>query len=170
MVEFSIALVIIFLFLDVIVVIALLLCKDPISDIFNNDLLILHLFPIGLIVFLYILFIIFRVQCSYWLHREESYLDVRLDHVLGNVSIRNTDVCYMTDDWFVIPGKAYAFHINFITDMGKFKYHTYRFCGYDGRLYTADGGTWKIYNISNTEYKKLRKWFRQGKNKSKEIE
>lgn len=166
MITTSIAMITIVYSMVIIIIIAKLLLHDSLSFIFDTSFLMVLLMPLVIIVFVGVILIIIQLQCLKWLHREELYLDIQFNDILGNVSIHRTDNCYITDEWFIIPSRAYAFHIDFIINIGKFKYHTYHSCGYDGKLFTADGDTWKIYNISNSEYKKLKKWFNQGKIKN----
>ena len=152
--------------LVIVVVIAKLLRHDSFLSIFDFNLLMLFLLPIGIIFFVGVLDAIKLQQCMDWVYQEEVHLGIQFEDTLGKVSIPKTAICYTTEDWFVVPCKTYAFHIDFINNMSKFKYRSSYPCGYNGKLYTANGDTWKIF-MSNSEYRKLKIWFKQGKDKNK---
>ena len=94
-----------------------------------------------------------------WLQREELYLGVSFNECFKQTEIHRRDVIYADSDWFIIPNRAYVFHIHFIKELGKFsgngRYRT-------GLIETANDGKWKIV-LTAGEVKKLRQWYRMQK-------
>lgn len=94
-----------------------------------------------------------------WLQREELYLGVSFNECFKQTEIHRRDVIYADSNWFIIPNRAYVFHIYFIKELGKFsgngRYRT-------GLIETADDGKWKIV-LTAGEIKKLRQWYRMQK-------
>ena len=68
-------------------------------------------------------------------------MEVSFNECFEQTKIHRRDVIYADSDWFTIPNRAYAFHIHFIKELGKFsgngRYRT-------GLIETADDGKWKI--------------------------
>ena len=106
--------------------------------------------------FCYFVSILYRLS---WLQREELYLGVSFNECFKQTEIHRRDVIYADSDWFIIPDRAYVFHIHFIKELGKFsgngRYRT-------GLIKTADDRKWKIF-LTAGEVKKLRQWYRMQK-------
>lgn len=64
-------------------------------------------------------------------------MEVSFNECFEQTKIHRRDVIYADSDWFIIPNRAYAFHIHFIKELGKFsgngRYRT-------GLIETADDG------------------------------
>ena len=86
-------------------------------------------------------------------------MEVSFNECFEQMKIHRLDVIYADSDWFIIPNRAYVFHIHFIKELGKFsgngRYRT-------GLIETADDGKWKIV-LTAGEVKKLRQWYRMQK-------
>ena len=86
-------------------------------------------------------------------------MEVSFNECFEQTKIHRRDVIYADSDWFTIPNRAYAFHIHFIKELGKFsgngRYRTVL-------IETADDGKWKIV-LTAGEVKKLRLWYRMQK-------
>ena len=86
-------------------------------------------------------------------------MEVSFNECFEQMKIHRLDVIYADSDWFIIPNRAYAFHIHFIKELGKFsgngRYRT-------GLIETADDGKWKIVLMAG-EVKKLRQRYRMQK-------
>ena len=86
-------------------------------------------------------------------------MEVSFNECFEQMKIHRLDVIYADSDLFIIPNRAYAFHIHFIKELGKFsgngRYRT-------GLIETADDGKWKIV-LTAGEVKNLRQWYRMQK-------
>lgn len=47
-------------------------------------------------------------------------MEVSFNECFEQMKIHRLDVIYADSDWFIIPNRAYAFHIHFIKELGKF--------------------------------------------------
>lgn len=106
-----------------------------------------------------LVFLLPRFYNFYFLHCEESYMHIQFNEAIGNVSIHDCDN-YMTNDWFVVPYKAYIFHRKYINDIGEFQYISSKTGSYyKSMLYLADKKTWIVY-LDNRTKKEFIKWYK----------